>query len=106
LRKKCVFISPAGVRSVWQRHDLETFTKRLKALESRVAQDGIILTEAQAIALERKQEKKEAHGEIETELPGYLGSQETYYVGNIKGVDRIYKQTFIGTCSRVAFAKL
>jgi len=106
LRKKGVFISPAGVRCVWQRNDLETFAKRLKALESRVAQDGIILTEAQVIALERKQEKTEAHGEIETEHPGYLGSQDTYYVGNIKGVGRIYQQTFIDTYSRVAFAKL
>ena len=106
LKKKGVFISPAGVRCVWQRNDLETFAKRLKALESRVAQDGIILTEAQVIALERKQEKKEAHGEIETEHPGYLGSQDTYYVGNIKGVGRIYQQTFIDTYSRVAFAKL
>jgi hypothetical protein len=106
LRKKGVFISPAGVRCVWQRNDLETFAKRLKALESRVVQDGIILTEAQVIALERKQEKKEAHGEIETEHPGYLGSQDTYYVGNIKGVGRIYQQTFIDTYSRVAFAKL
>ena len=106
LRKKGIFISPAGVRCVWQRNDLETFAKRLKALESRVAQDGIILTEAQVIALERKQEKKEAHGEIETEHPGYLGSQDTYYVGNIKGVGRIYQQTFIDTYSRVAFAKL
>ena len=106
LRKKGVFISPTGVRCVWQRNDLETFAKRLKALESRVAQDGIILTEAQVIALERKQEKKEAHGEIETEHPGYLGSQDTYYVGNIKGIGRIYQQTFIDTYSRVAFAKL
>ena len=106
LRKKGIFISPAGVRCVWQRNDLETFAKRLKALESRVAQDGIVLTEAQVIALERKQEKKEAHGEIETEHPGYLGSQDTYYVGNIKGVGRIYQQTFIDTYSRVAFAKL
>lgn len=106
LRKKGVFISPAGVRCVWQRNDLETFQKRLKALETRMAQDGIILTEAQLIAMERKKEKQEAHGEIETEHPGYLGSQDTYYVGNIKGVGRIYQQTFIDTYSRIAFAKL
>ncbi len=106
LRKKGIFISAAGVRCVWQRHDLEVFSKRLKALEARVAQDGIVLTEAQMIALERKKEQREAHGEIETEHPGYLGSQDTYYVGNIKGVGRIYQQTFIDTYSRVAFAKL
>lgn len=106
LRKQGIFVSVGGVRSVWQRHDLEVFDKRLKALEARMAQDGIILTEAQMIALERKQEKREALGEIETEHPGYLGAQDTYYVGNIKGVGRIYQQTFIDTYSRVAFAKV
>ena len=106
LKKKGIFISPCGVRCVWLRNDLETFAKRLRALETIAARDGRILTEAQMMAMERKKEKKEATGEIETEHPGYLGAQDTYYVGNIKGVGRIYQQTFIDTYSKVAMAKL
>lgn len=106
LKKEGLFVSPGGVRSIWLRHDLETFKKRLKALEAKVAQEGVILTEAQLVALEKAKQEKEAHGEIETYHPGYLGAQDTYYVGTIKGVGRIYQQTFIDTYSRVAFAKL
>lgn len=75
LRKQRVFISGSGVRSVWFRHNLENFKKRLKALERRASDD-------------------EACGEIETAHPGYLGSQDIFYVGNLKGVGRIYQQTF------------
>lgn len=106
LKKRGILISSGGVRSVWLRHDLETFKKRLKALEAKSAQDGIILTEAQVVALEKAKLEKEAHGEIETEHPGYLVAQDTFYVGTIKGVGRIYQQTVIDTYSRVAFAKL
>lgn len=86
LRKQGVFISGSGVRSVWLRHNLEKFKKRLKALERKASDD-------------------EACGEIETAHPGYLGSQDTFYVGNLKGVGRIYQQTFVDTYSKVAHCK-
>jgi transposase InsO family protein len=106
LTQRGLFVSPTGVRSVWLRHDLETFRKRLKALEAKAAQEHLVLTEEQLRALERAREEKEAHGEIETAHPGYLGTQDTYYVGTIKSVGRIYQQTFLDTYSKVAFVKL
>jgi len=106
LRRIGVFVSPSGVRSVWLRHGLACFRDRLKALEEKVAQEGIILTEDQVAALERKKHDDVACGEIETAHPGYLGSQDTFYVGTLKGVGRVYQQTFVDTYSKVAFAKL
>jgi len=106
LRKQGVFISPSGIRSVWLRHGLSCFKHRLLALEDKTAKESFILTESQVIALERKKQDDLVSGEIETAHPGYLGSQDTFYVGTLKGVGRIYQQTFVDTYSKVAFAKL
>lgn len=106
LRKRGIFVSSSGVRSIWLRHDLETFKKRLNALEKKSAEEGLVLTETQLAALERKKEDDLECGTIETAHPGYLGSQDTFYVGNLKGVGRIYQQTFVDTYSKVAFCKL
>ena len=67
---------------------------------------GLVLTESQLAALEKKKEYDLHHGEIETEHPGYPGSQDTFYVGTIKGAGRIYQQTFVDTYSKMACCKL
>ena len=94
------------MRSIWLRHDLENFKNRLKALEAKVAEDGIILTEAQVQALERKKLDDEVSREIDTAHPGHLGSQDTFYVGTLEGVGRIYQQTYVDTYAKTAQAKL
>ena len=100
-----LFLHPAfvqcGCARIWSHSK-----KRLSALEKHVAETGKVLTEAQVQALEKKQEDDVAHGEIETAHPGYLGSQDTFYVGTLKGVGRIYQQTFVDTYSKWAAAKL
>ncbi|CND50141.1 Integrase core domain [Yersinia pseudotuberculosis] len=114
-----ILISGSGMRSVWLRHDLECVKKRLTVLETKMAQEGCVLTEAQlqlqlqlqlqalalALALAKAKSQREAHGEIETQHPSYLGAQDTYYIGNIKRIGRIYQQTFIDTYRRVALPK-
>ncbi len=78
LKKDGILVSPGGIRSIWLRNDLNNLKKRLVALETKMAQDGIILKEAQLRVLENRKNLKEAHGEIETENPGYLGCQDVY----------------------------
>jgi hypothetical protein len=77
LRKAGVFVSPSGVRSIWLRNSLANFKERLKALEAKLAEQGLILNEAQVVALEKKRQDDEVSGEIDTAHPGYLGSQDT-----------------------------
>ena len=106
LKQKGILLSPAGIRCIWLRHSLQTIPLRLKRLEKYAAEEKNILTENQVQALEQAKEQKEAHGEIETFHPGFLIGQDTFYVGYIKGVGKIYQQTGIDTYSNLGFAKI
>lgn len=106
LKREGVGISSGGVRCIWVRHNLTTRAHRLKRLEEWAAKNSSVLTASQMADLDASRAKKEAHGEIETHHPGFLVGQDTYYVGYIKGVGKIYQQTGIDTYSSVGFAKL
>ncbi len=88
LRKQGIFVSGSGVRSIWLRHDLENFKKRLKALEAKVAQEGIQLNDHQIAVLERKHDDV-ACGEIETAHPmlRILMDRGTEYCGKVEHHD-------------------
>ena len=68
--------------------------KRLAALAAKI-QGSLVLTERQLQALEKQQATKEAYGELDTAHPGYLSCQDMYYVGNLKGIGKVYGQVFI-----------
>jgi transposase InsO family protein len=96
------FVSLSGAGSIWLRHGLASMQQRLRVLEEKSAVEGLVLTEA----LEKKRHDDGACGEIETAHPGYLGSQDTFCLGAIKGAGRICRQVFADACSKRAAAKL
>jgi len=106
LKKSGIQISAGGVRSIWMRHNLQVKSLRLKRLEQWAAENTEVLTESQVKALEDAKEAREVHGEVESPHPGFLVAQDTFYVGTIKGVGRIYQQTAIDTHANVGFAKV
>ena len=106
LRRRDLSISLAGVRCVWWCNDLTSMKHWLKALEAKMAQEGVVLTEAQVVALGKAKADKEEHGEFDSACPGYCGAHDNFFVGTTKGIGRIYQQTFIDTYAKVGFAEL
>jgi hypothetical protein len=66
----------------------------------RSAQEGLVLNESQLAALAKAKADKEAHGEFVRECPDCCGAQDTFYVGPLKGVGRVYQQIFLDTIPR------
>jgi len=105
LRLEGIFVSPGTVRNIWIKEDLVTRYKRLLRLEEEKNGQDIDLTEEQIRFLEKAnpcfRERK-----VESPYPGYLLSQDTFHVGRIKGVGRIWLQAVVDTHGSFAFGKL
>jgi len=100
-----VQVSSGGVRGVWSRHKLLTKHERLLRLEKSVREQNLELSDEQIRLLERfSPEFRERH--IETRHTGDLVAVDTFFVGTLKGVGRIYLQTVIDCYSRYAWGRL
>ena len=105
LRLQGIPVSSSTVRNIWIREGLETRYKRILRLEEELHGKDIELTEEQIKLIEKANPCfKERH--VESPYPGYLLSQDTFMVGTIKGVGRIYLQAVVDTYSSYAFGKL
>jgi len=105
LRLRGVSVSPTTVRNLWLKEGLETRYKRTLRLEEETHGGDIELTAEQIRLLEKANPCfRERH--VESSYPGYLLSQDTFYVGVIKGVGRIYLQAVVDTYGSYAFGKL
>jgi transposase InsO family protein len=105
LRLQGISVSPSTVRNIWMREGIETRYKRILRLEEELHGKGIELTEEQVRLIEKAnpcfRERK-----VESPYPGYLLSQDTFMVGTIKGIGRIYLQAVVDTYSSYAFGRL
>ena len=105
LRLQGTEVSPSGVRGVWQRHDLLTRHKRLLRLEAQARDTTFVLSDEQMRLLERAgSEVLPQH--VESNAPGELLNQDTFYWGTLKGVGKVYVQVVVDTFCSLAFAKV
>jgi transposase InsO family protein len=100
-----VSVSATSVRNVWIKEDMETRYKRLLRLEDEHADKGFELTDQQIRLIEKANPCfRERH--VESEYAGQLLCQDTFYVGRLKGIGRIYLQAVVDTYGSFGFAKL
>jgi hypothetical protein len=105
LRLEGISVSPSTVRNLWLKEGLESKYKRILRLEEQRAGEEIDLSEEQIRLLEKANPCfRERH--VESHYPGYLLSQDTFMVGVVKGVGRIYLQAVVDTYGSYAFGKL
>ncbi|MFH1733445.1 MAG: helix-turn-helix domain-containing protein [bacterium] len=105
LRLEGISIDPTTIRNIWKRRGMTQRHQRWLWAEKQHADQAITLTEDQIKELEKLNPcLKERH--IESPRPGFLLSQDTFFVGHFKGIGRVYMQAVIDTFCSLGFAKL
>ncbi len=105
LRLAGVEVSPSGVRGVWLRHDLETRYKRLMRLERESRENTTFILSEDHIRLLERHSPDFRYRHVESNAPGELLNQDTFYWGTLKGVGKVYVQVVVDTFCSLAFAK-
>ncbi|GHT52479.1 IS481 family transposase [Spirochaetia bacterium] len=100
-----IHVGVGAVRGVWQRHNILSKHQRLLRLEQHHKDTHIELTEAHIQLLEKfDPEFRERH--IQADFSGQLVAIDTFMVGNLKGIGKIYLQTVVDCHSRFAWGHL
>ena len=98
-------VGSGAVRGVWSRHSILSKHHRLLRLERHYRDNNIELTDKHIQLLERfDPEFRERH--IQADYTGHLVAIDTFMVGNLKGIGKVYLQTVIDCHSRHAWGNL
>lgn len=105
LKLQGVSVSSPTVQNILIKHGLGQKYDRLLELERRHLEEGLELTAEQVQALEKANPCfRERH--VESSRPGELLSADTFSVGTIKGIGRIYLHAVVDTYGSYAFGYL
>ena len=93
------------MQNILIKHGMGSKYERWLKLEELAAEQAIELTPEQVAPIEKANPCfRERH--VESSLPGELLAQDTFYVGRLKGVGRVYLHAVVDTFSSYAFGFL
>jgi transposase InsO family protein len=105
LRLMGVSVSSPTIQNILIKHGLASRYDRLLKLEQRATTEKLDLSAEQIRAIEKANPCfRERH--VESKRPGELLAQDTFYVGQLKGVGKVYLQAVVDTYGSYAFAYL
>ena len=100
-----ISLSSVTVQSLLQKNGLGSRYERLLRLEEKAITEGLELSAEQIRMIERANPAfRERH--VESSRPGELLCQDVFYVGQLKGVGKVYLHTTVDTYGSYAFGFL